>query len=231
MDLKPIIEKTRQTSTFNGHVFKAGYGVYAPFTTLESVSPLKLGGLMPDLLDIFVKQANLTIKYLDALPHNEGVWSKKYVLDNFELNLRLKTDFFRLPNSTWTGMLAEVGNSRVDVNAGSFTLTLERHEIVQFCPIVFSGRYSVLVRQPSDSDFAVHPHTLEFMTSTWIGVFVSYFVIWIFVLMYICVMKQLSMWDKKDLSLCTTFKDSLALCLRAYISKVNREHQPEIIHD
>ncbi len=77
LNTKEIMEKTQKNRMLQGQPFRVGYGIYSPYTTLLSTYPQVLGGIMVDLVTLFAKQTNMTVEYIDALPENEGIWSKQ----------------------------------------------------------------------------------------------------------------------------------------------------------
>ncbi len=96
-----------------------------------------------------------------------------------------------------------------------------RADYVDFSPITFWATGSLILRQPSGADMSFFPHTLEFLDSSWTILILVYASLWIVVLLFICVMRLVDTTEPGQLPMLDIIKDSLALCLRAYISKVN----------
>ncbi len=68
---------SQRKRVLEGQPFRVGYGDYSPSCIIESKTPLKLSGLLVDIVKLFAMEANLTVEFQAALPGNEGIWGKR----------------------------------------------------------------------------------------------------------------------------------------------------------
>ncbi len=122
-------------------------------------------------------------------------------------------------------MFAEVGYGMVDTSSASFDVTLERVEFADFASTVFHGSMGLIVLQPDDADFSVHPHTLELLTTTWMVIAIAYIMLIALSLSCVFIVKISNIDNETDHKRLNLVNDTFAFCLRAFIGKV------VIVHD
>ncbi len=127
----------------------------------------------------------------------------------------------RLPNGTFTGMVAEVRDNLVDTGTAGFSITDQRMEIVQFSKMTMQTIIALLVKRPDEDEPGFHYHTLEFTQNVWIVLAIGYLAMWLFMFFVFHSLKRTAKPCQNE-SVYSSFCDSLSLCLRTYISKVSK---------
>ncbi len=97
-----------KTVDLEGQTITVSYEHFPPFIDIieKDKKLLKIGGIIPEIVDHIAHAVNLTIKYVPFKERN--IWSRKH------------------PNGTWSGDLADVASGEHDTSVAAYMTAVER---------------------------------------------------------------------------------------------------------
>ena len=77
INLKKVILEINSRSDFDGTNLVLNYDSFHPYCFFDNNG--KLTGIIYDAMKYVSQYLNLTLSYIEPLPENKGIWSKRYL--------------------------------------------------------------------------------------------------------------------------------------------------------